>query len=181
MRCFRFQQYRSRDLTNLVRRHQHHTRVAAFSPAFHNQGVSSRRTLFTQVPDVLLPPLIFGSLFVGLWTWKCCMMVLFQNKIIYMPGLPPNARWEKISDYASQCHGITWREERTNSSDGTEIALCVADIESRTSPALPPAVPIYILYFQGKMGIFWFLCSCRCHRTYGSEAPIYSAGPTAFA
>jgi uncharacterized protein len=38
------------------------------------------------------------------------MMVVFQNKIIYMPGLPPNARRERIEDYKNQCGGIQWRE-----------------------------------------------------------------------
>lgn len=38
------------------------------------------------------------------------MMVVFQNKIIYMPGLPPNARGERIEDYKNQCGGIQWRE-----------------------------------------------------------------------
>jgi hypothetical protein len=30
------------------------------------------------------------------------MMIVFQNKIIYMPGLPPNARKETIADYKNQ-------------------------------------------------------------------------------
>ncbi len=47
------------------------------------------------------------------------MMVVFKNKIIYMPGLPPNARWEKIADHASRCGGIQWKEERTKAADGT--------------------------------------------------------------
>jgi hypothetical protein len=53
---------------------------------------------------------VFGGLVVALWTWKCFMMVVFQNKIIYMPGLPPNARRERIEDYKNQCGGIEWRE-----------------------------------------------------------------------
>lgn len=81
------------------------------------------------------------------------MMILFQNKIIYMPGLPPNARREKIEDYKNQCGEIVWREERIKSLDGTCISLCVASVENRvtTSPDLPLKT-VYILYFQG-----WFL------------------------
>lgn len=99
---------------------------------------------------LLLAPVVFGGLFVSLWTWKCFMMVTFQNKIIYMPGLPPNARWEKISDYASRCGGLQWREERVRSVDGTDLALCVTDVDLGRNPASePPETIFYILYFQG--------------------------------
>ncbi|KAK7962623.1 Protein bem46 [Apiospora aurea] len=77
------------------------------------------------------------------------MLVTFQNKIIYMPGLPPNARWEQIEDYASQCAGIKWREERVRSSDGKDLALCVADVHLGAGRR-EEAVNIYILYFQGN-------------------------------
>lgn len=117
-----------------------------------------------------LAPVVFGGLFVALWTWKCFMMVIFQNKIIYMPGLPPNARWESIKDYSRRCAGISWREERLRAADGTDLALCLADIdlgrrsttilpdrtsslgsEDRSPPrGLPPPIPVYILYFQGS-------------------------------
>jgi len=75
------------------------------------------------------------------------MMVVFQNKIIYMPGLPPNARSETIADYESQCGGIEWREERTRSADGTQISLCVAHVDSGIASLSTDRV--YILYFQG--------------------------------
>ena len=75
------------------------------------------------------------------------MMVLFQNKIIYMPGLPPNARSETIADYESQCGGIEWREERTRSADGTRISLCVSSVVSGV--ASQASERVYILYFQG--------------------------------
>ncbi|KAI3340604.1 alpha/beta-hydrolase [Ustulina deusta] len=79
------------------------------------------------------------------------MMVVFQNKIIYMPGLPPNSRWEKINDYRDRLGRISWREERVRAADGTDLALCVADLElgsdkgSRSSDTT-----FYILYFQGN-------------------------------
>ncbi|KAK6949285.1 hypothetical protein Daesc_009359 [Daldinia eschscholtzii] len=66
-----------------------------------------------------------------------------------MPGLPPNARWEKIEDHASRCAGIKWREERIRAADGTDLALCITDMElgsGATSTA--PDVAFYILYFQ---------------------------------
>lgn len=104
-----------------------------------------RRTI-ANIPAVLLPPVVFGGLVITLWTWKCLMMVIFQNKIIYMPGLPPNARRETIADYRNQCGGIEWREERTTSSDGTQISLCVASVKT----GLNPTRVVYILYFQGR-------------------------------
>jgi hypothetical protein len=52
------------------------------------------------------------------------MMVIFQNKIIYMPGLPPNARREKISDYINinQPGGVMWQEVKIVSIDKTQLA-----------------------------------------------------------
>jgi hypothetical protein len=113
-----------------------------------------QRRGFVEIPTVLLPPLVFGGLVIALWTWKCLMMVVFQNKIIYMPGLPPNARRETIEDYKNQCGGIQWREERIRSLDGTRISLCVASVESDFVTS-PPAKTIYILYFQGYYTFSW--------------------------
>lgn len=80
------------------------------------------------------------------------MLIAFQNKIIYMPGLPPNARWEKIEDYAKQCAGIQWREERTRAADGKDLALCVSDIDlGQPSKAAKDRSACYILYFQGEI------------------------------
>ncbi|KAM5343033.1 hypothetical protein ACJ41O_013999 [Fusarium nematophilum] len=99
-----------------------------------------------------MPPLLFGGLFVALWVWKCAMMVLFQNTIIYNPFLPPNARSMRIEEYSRGCGGVQWREERIKSLDGTEIALCVSDVPPPASrAAADPKTPVYILYFQGNM------------------------------
>ncbi|KAL2023485.1 hypothetical protein VTK56DRAFT_2481 [Thermocarpiscus australiensis] len=109
------------------------------------------------ISTVLLPPLVFSGLLVALWTWKCMMMVLFQNKIIYMPGLPPNARRERIADWASLCGGIQWCEERTVAEDGTDLAMAIATVNfpqkgrpAATRPEEPPAAHVYVLYFQGN-------------------------------
>ncbi|KAI1436861.1 alpha/beta-hydrolase [Xylaria sp. CBS 124048] len=79
-------------------------------------------------------------------------MVVFQNKIIYMPGLPPNSRREKISDYQSRLAGIAWREERIRAADGTDLVLCCADVELgiRTNNPRLPETNLYVLYFQGN-------------------------------
>lgn len=66
-------------------------------------------SILSLLPAVLVPPVVFGGLVISLWMYKvrsimssildvpghwtdtrrklqCAMMVLFQNKIIYMPG-----------------------------------------------------------------------------------------------
>ncbi|CAG8948880.1 hypothetical protein HYFRA_00002004 [Hymenoscyphus fraxineus] len=108
---------------------------------------ANRRRIHT----ALVPPIVFGSLVVTLWTWKCLMMILFQNKIIYMPGLPPNARRERIEDYKNQCGGVVWREEKIKSLDGTRISLCIAGVEHGGNTLTnSPLKTVYILYFQGN-------------------------------
>ncbi|OAA56073.1 hypothetical protein ISF_07671 [Cordyceps fumosorosea ARSEF 2679] len=39
-------------------------------------------------------------LFIALWCWKCTMLVVFQNTIIYNPFLPPDARRLEIAEAA---------------------------------------------------------------------------------
>ncbi|KFA65592.1 hypothetical protein S40285_04350 [Stachybotrys chlorohalonatus IBT 40285] len=97
----------------------------------------------------VMPPLIFSGLFLALWCWKCAMLVLFQNTIIYNPFLPPNARSMRIADFARECGGLEWREERIQSLDGTNIALCVTEVPPRSQPSAT-VTPVYILYFQGN-------------------------------
>lgn len=105
------------------------------------------------VAPVLMPPLIFGGLFMGLWIWKCAMLVAFQNMIIYNPFLPPNSRSMTIAEFARDCGKIQWREERIRSLDGTGLGLCVADVSSpRHRETSVPRSPVYILYFQGEFG-----------------------------
>ncbi|KAJ9657746.1 hypothetical protein H2201_008059 [Coniosporium apollinis] len=74
-------------------------------------------------------------------------MVLFQNKIIYMPSVPPFSRREKIADYANICKPITWEEKRIRSLDGTEIALCVGGIKGSEESSNREVI---VLYFQGN-------------------------------
>lgn len=74
------------------------------------------------------------------------MMVLFQDKIIYMPGVPLFSRKEKIADYLQKCAPVKWREERIFVPDGTEIALCIGSIDDDLSDKASETV---ILYFQG--------------------------------
>ena len=99
--------------------------------------------------SVLLPPVIFSGLLASLWFYKCCMMVVFQNKIIYMPGVPPFARQEKIANYARACHPVVWKEERIMTEDGKDLALCVGEIRCGSRVPLKPSVHVVVLYFQG--------------------------------
>lgn len=117
--------------------------------SIYPHGFSNRRTII-QVSPLLLPPLVFSGLVLALWTWKCFMMIAFQNKIIYMPGLPPNARRERITDYINQCGGAIWQEVKIQSTDKTQLALCVGSMERVVERLETPVLsPVYILYFQG--------------------------------
>ncbi|KAK4658699.1 hypothetical protein QC762_103820 [Podospora pseudocomata] len=114
-----------------------------------------RRRLHTQT--ILVAPLMFTGLLIGLWIWKCIMMVVFQNKIIYMPGLPPTARSERIADWLSRCGGLQWREERTKAADGTDLAMAVATVplpkgnrQVAADVGKSAVAHVYVLYFQGN-------------------------------
>ncbi|TVY54294.1 Monoacylglycerol lipase ABHD12, partial [Lachnellula suecica] len=134
-----------------------HTLRPRLCPRAHNPLIRphQHRTFLTHIPTVLLPPLVFSGLLLALWTWKCLMMVVFQNKIIYMPGLPPNARREKIDDYRRQCGGVEWREEKIRSLDGTLISLCVASVDGgEVDEGLRR---VYVLYFQCQCKTLQFL------------------------
>lgn len=55
-----------------------------------------------------------------------------------------------IAEFARQCGGIKWREERIRSLDGTGLGLCVANVASSSIPkGSVPKKTVYILYFQG--------------------------------
>lgn len=88
-----------------------------------------------------------------LWVYKCLMLVVFQNKIIYMPSIPPFSRSEKIGDYSSLCRPAIWTEHSLKSSDGTAIKL----VEGSLSPLEETEAAtehIVVVYFQGYVGSF---------------------------
>ena len=85
------------------------------------------------------------------------MMVVFQNKIIYMPGLPPNSRRERISDWSSSCGGLEWEEKRVVVRDGTDIALCVSSVSSAWGNNRAGGSEVYVLYFQGSASRLSFM------------------------
>ncbi|KAI7089641.1 hypothetical protein KC356_g2279 [Hortaea werneckii] len=123
---------------------------------------ASRRMLSVDSAiTVLTPPALFLGLLVGLWTYKCVMTVIFQEKFIYMPYMPPFARSEKIEDYEASCKPVEWVEERIRSLDGTKISLATGRmVEDEDSPKLHAALKeppqdvkrkeVIVCYFQGN-------------------------------
>lgn len=103
------------------------------------------------------------------------MMVLFQNKIIYMPFLPPNARSDTIDDYGSHCGGVKWKEEHIRSGDGTDIALAVSEVGSEKEEGASATEKV-VLYFQGNDYFQIFLSSFLYPRLHmvvvGHAAPL---------
>ncbi|KAK2803899.1 hypothetical protein FQN51_002784 [Onygenales sp. PD_10] len=149
---------------NNARQFPSKTATATATPSYPylHHGVRSipwgTRRLSTALPAVLVPPVVFVGLALTLWFYKCCMMVIFQNKIIYMPSIPPFSRAEKIEDYEKACRPVIWEEKRIRSLDGTQIALCVGSVEGASH--LQTGIDaqgtsgkrkhVVVLYFQGN-------------------------------
>lgn len=120
--------------------------------SFRRHSQPSQRRGIT-ISAILLPPTVFIGLLITLWTYKCMMMVLFQNKIIYMPSVPPFARKESIKDYKNACKPVEWRQEIIRSLDGTKIALAIGKNQTRMSQralTVPKDGGLVIVYFQGN-------------------------------
>lgn len=76
-------------------------------------------------------------------------MVLFQNKIIYMPSMPPFSRSEKLTDYVNECKPVTWEEIDIKSLDGTKLKLLKGSMNVHQAGAVP-SKRIVVVYFQGN-------------------------------
>lgn len=120
-------------------------------------SLKADRPFSSAVSAIVTPPLVFIGLGLALWTWKCVMMILFQNKIIYMPNVPPFARSETMQDYTELCHPIAWEVKQIRSSDGTKLVVCSGTLVN--SPArseqemhLDQKKHVLICYFQGNGG-----------------------------
>lgn len=116
-------------------------------PRSHH-GYIARRTLFAGVSPFILVPSVFVALLLGHWLHKCLLMVLFQNKIIYMPFLPPGSRRERLQDYARSCGPVAWTEQHIKSLDGTRIALAIGKLDQERAEETRKQK--IILYFQGN-------------------------------
>ncbi|KAH0341170.1 putative alpha/beta superfamily hydrolase, partial [Aureobasidium melanogenum] len=77
-------------------------------------------------------------------------MVLFQNKIIYMPSLPPGSRREKLEDYSKTWAGVSWEERNIKSLDGTKLSVAIARPENLFTVARDKRKRVVVLYFQGN-------------------------------
>lgn len=107
------------------------------------------------------------------------MLVVFQNKIIYMPSVPPFSRSEKIEDYAASCRPAVWREERIKAADGTKLALAVGEIPEEMSKRdkdegkvlVRKKRRVVIVYFQGYVLVdFLFYSLSRGHSAQDDTA-----------
>jgi len=109
-----------------------------------------RRTIFAGVSPFILVPSVFVGLLIGHWIHKCLLMVLFQNKIIYMPSLPPGSRREKLEDYSKTWAGVSWEERKIKSLDGTKLSVAVAKPKDSPAAAHVNRKRVIVLYFQGN-------------------------------
>jgi pimeloyl-ACP methyl ester carboxylesterase len=119
------------------------------SPRIH-VSVNQRRSMFAGVSPFILVPGVFVGLLIGHWLHKCLLMVLFQNKIIYMPSLPPGSRREKLEDYCKTWAGVSWEERQIRSLDGTKLAVAIARPEKLGAAAQSKRKQTVVLYFQGN-------------------------------
>jgi hypothetical protein len=110
-------------------------------------GYRCRAFSLDTLTAILIPPTVFGGLVVTLWTYKCLMMIIFQNKIIYMPSVPPFSRSEKVSDYSAQCRPVVWREHTIGTADGVAIKLLEGSAPGSNTSA--GGNHVVVVYFQG--------------------------------
>ncbi|KAH8150904.1 uncharacterized protein LAJ45_05086 [Morchella importuna] len=105
-------------------------------------------SILSLLPAVLVPPVVFGGLVISLWMYKCAMMVLFQNKIIYMPGVPLGAKRETLQDYKHLFKGIQWHEHHNHiaTSDGKRLS----SVTATTGGSQAGKKHILVLYLQGN-------------------------------
>lgn len=73
-------------------------------------------------------------------------MIVFQNKIIYMPSVPPFSRPDKLTDYANRCRPVAWKELDRRAADGTALKL----LEGGVDLAAKHRQRVTVLSFQGN-------------------------------
>ncbi|KAG8629848.1 hypothetical protein KVT40_001467 [Elsinoe batatas] len=115
----------------------------------HRRSISNDATnVLSELPALVVVPSVLVGMTLALWTLKCMSLVLFQNKIIYMPSLPPYSRSEKLEDYQSMCGKVRWGEDSIMSNDGHRLAIAVGEIGQVIDHNAKSS--IVILYFQGN-------------------------------
>ena len=98
------------------------------------------------------------------------MLVMFQNKIIYMPSVPPFSRSEQIEAYALGCRPVVWRETRIRAADGTKLTLAVGEMtEVMGEPASATGQSrtakrkrVIVMYFQWYVVLSLSLPHSKC-------------------
>ena len=99
------------------------------------------------------------------------MLVVFQNRIIYMPSVPPFSRSEKIEDHAAGCRPVVWKEARIRAADGTKLTLAVGEIPEMVQDPVSATGQlvgakrkrVVIVYFQGYV-VVSFLFPCHAEK-----------------
>ena len=100
--------------------------------------------------QILTPPSVFLGLVATLWLYKCVVLVLFQNKIIYMPSIPPFSRSEKLLDYQVSCKPVYWKHHFIQSSDGIRLSILEGEVSRHSTESSREIQPRnVIIYFQG--------------------------------
>jgi fermentation-respiration switch protein FrsA (DUF1100 family) len=144
---------------------QSNTNKRASFAQYARVDTKSRGLATAAIPSVLVPPLMFIGLLVGLWTWKCFWIIIMQNKLLYLTWLPPFTRSEVISDYETECKPVRWEEKQIRSLDGTKLAVCGGRIprkpwsngdapqdQTQESSSSKSDKTVVICYFQGNGG-----------------------------
>ena len=104
----------------------------------------------------LWPPLVFANILLALWAYKvrfvfsdnrrmrlnfgwaqCMMLIILQNKLIYLPYIPSGARQETIEQYRPQLLGLDWTTTEVRTRDSKKLLACVAEIRFQL-PSFPP-------------------------------------------
>ncbi|KAL4960532.1 alpha/beta hydrolase [Aspergillus stella-maris] len=134
-----FQLQTLRPLTEVAQAH--------FKAIIHIQirslSFSSLTFLFTTLPTPLIPPTIFLTLLITLWTWKCLWIIILQDKLLYLSWLPPLSRSEEVGEYKGEFRGVDWREGEIRSLDGVRLRV----VEGRRKRK-----KVVIAYLQGNGG-----------------------------
>ena len=111
---------------------------------------NSRSISSSTLVQLMIPPCVFTGLVATLWVYKCLMLILFQNKIIYMPSIPPFSRSERLSDYQRLCKPVNWQQHYIISSDNVRLSVLTGEISRvLANSSYKDKHSTVIIYFQG--------------------------------
>lgn len=97
-------------------------------------------------------------------------MVVLQDRIIYMPSMPPFARRERVEDYCPSGgkvgeggRGVRWVVEGVRSGDGVEVRVVVGGVGGGEDGRGGRRRNVVVVYFQGCVFysiLFYFISTC---------------------